>query len=116
LEVLPAALSEDAAPAADAPNKNGKRQRVWKDFNLRYFGEFSDKLKSYATPSRHFCARSVPKSLPFSFLHRNFYFSLSIRRKRAVSTSYASVAIGLRQAVCKTVAVSALEVRIFPDA
>src|SRR5215213_1428763 len=91
----------------NTPNKNGKRQRVWKDFNLRYFGEFSDKLKSYATPSRHFCARSVPKSLPFSFLHRFFYFSLSEFTHRQTPPGLTFSRIGrqwLRQAVCKTVA------------
>ncbi len=55
-------LSEDAAGSEKAPDKNGKRQRVWKDFNLRYFGEFP-KVENLVRLVR---AQLRPKSVYFS--------------------------------------------------
>ena len=76
------------------------------------------------------------KSLPFLFLHRIFYFSrigqtdfgfwildfgffINLRfitRHNFIFNFHASVAYRQRQAVCKTVVVSAVKVQILPDA
>lgn len=70
-------------------------------FFVKNFGEFRKKI--ICNIWRHNCVFVCLKSLPFSFLHKKFYFSRIGRR-------------WLRQAVCKTVAVYAPKVQIFPDA
>lgn len=65
------------------------------------FGEFQR-----LSISQHLKAQLRPKSVYLCLFH--FYTEFFI--------FHASVASGLRQAVCKTVAVYALEVQIFPDA
>ena len=68
---------------------------------VKNFGEFRRENNPQHLEAQ-VCLR-LSKSLPFSFLHRIFYFSRIGRQ-------------WLRQAVCKTVAVYALEVQILPDA
>lgn len=84
-------MREDAAIAEVIQTKTEKGREFGKiSYRVKNFGEFRRK-KILLTYSGHNCVRSVPKSLPFSFLHNFFDFSRIVRHR-------------LRQAVCKTVA------------
>lgn len=84
-------VREDAAVAGIVRTKTEKGREFGKiSSRVKNFGEFR-REKILLTYSGHNCVRSVPKSLPFSFLHNFFDFSRIVRRR-------------LRQAVCKTVA------------
>ena len=113
-EVSRSSLSEDAAGAGNAPDKNGKRQRVWKDLRLTILW----RVPEAGNLVRLVRAQLRPKSVYFSaffiftqkFLFRNFISPLT----QTVLTFHASVANGLRQAVCKTVAFALWKFESFP--
>ena len=97
-------LCEDAAKGENAPDKTEKGREFWKDFQLAILWRVLVQIENLAALIERIFAPEVCLHLCLFHFYTDF------------PQTHASVAYRLGQAVCKTVAVSAVKVRIFPDA